>query len=488
MTTPQPIELIYSLVGYPHETEWLEFKTGNNDPERIGKDISALSNTAAWLGRDKAYKIWGVDDSTRELVGTDFDPLTAKGKGNQDLLIWLKLMLTPNANYEFKQFTHDGKHFVVLVIHAAINQPVCFKKQAYIREGTSTTTLEAGSTREAELWRRLQRSDFEERNALENVSLPELVELLNIDAYYRLLGLRLPTSHEASIISLLEQGLVKDQDNGLLSITNLGALLIAKRLSSFPTLKKRPLRILTFSGKGSREILADKTFDEGYATAISAAQEYILTHIAIGEQSDGALRLVQYEYPQKAIRELLTNVIMHQDLNVATQGPLICIYQNRIEFSNPGISLVRPDRILNAQPKTRNAALAGILRQMDLCEEGGTGWDIAVAACEDLHMLPPKITTSEDLGTNVTLFKGLAYDRMTKRERLDALYWHACLRFADGEAMSNQSLRKRFGLGDDNKSSLSMSRLIREGCNEHSIKIEDESSSTKNRRYIPFWA
>ena len=41
------MELIYSLVGYPDETEWLEFKEGNSDPVRTGRDISALANTAA---------------------------------------------------------------------------------------------------------------------------------------------------------------------------------------------------------------------------------------------------------------------------------------------------------------------------------------------------------------------------------------------------------------------------------------------------------
>lgn len=81
------MELIYSLIGYPNETEWIEFKEGNSDLERIGRDISALANVAAYLGRPRAYKIWGVEDDTHALVGTQFDPYHAKGKGNQDLQI-----------------------------------------------------------------------------------------------------------------------------------------------------------------------------------------------------------------------------------------------------------------------------------------------------------------------------------------------------------------------------------------------------------------
>ena len=52
------MELVYSLVGFPDETEWLEFKEGNSDPKSIGRDISALANSAAYLGRDFAFKLW----------------------------------------------------------------------------------------------------------------------------------------------------------------------------------------------------------------------------------------------------------------------------------------------------------------------------------------------------------------------------------------------------------------------------------------------
>lgn len=35
-----------------------------------------------------------------------------------------------------------------------------------------------------------------------------------------------------------------------------------------------------------------------------------------------------------------------------------------------------------------------------------------------------------------------------KSERKNAVYWHTCLLYAQGESMSNQSLRERFGLSD----------------------------------------
>ena len=166
----------------------------------------------------------------------------------------------------------------------------------------------------------------------------------------------------------------------------------------------------------------------------------------------------------------------------------MCVYDNRIEFSNPGSSLIPVDRVLNAQPKTRNVELASLLRRMDLCEEGGTGWDRVVAACEAAHMLAPKMESDDDLGTRVTLFGGSGYGRMAKAERLDALYWHACLMYAKGASMSNATLRERLGLGSQSKDALAVSRLIKQGVEARLIKPEDADAGSRYMRYLPIWA
>lgn len=488
MSEVSKIELIYSLIGFPAETEWLEFKEGNGDPERLGRDISALANSAALHGRSRAYRIWGVSDSDHALVGTTFNPYTKKAKGNQDLLIWLTRFLSANANYEFDCFSHNGNDYVVLTIKAAAGQPVSFDKACYIREGSSTTRLLAGSAKEAELWRRLQSIDFEDQAAAEDLSDSEVLEQLDVAKYYELLGVRKPASAEAVLDTLAEQGMIRLQDNGRYSITNLGALLIANSLTAYPSLRKRPVRVVRYAGKGNFEVLSDETFDKGYAAALSETAKYVMSQLPAEEEVDGAFRRVVYPYPQRAIRELLANAVIHQDISDTTAGPLVSLYENRIVFSNPGTSLIPIYRVLNAQPRTRNASLARILRQMDLCEEGGTGWDLVIAECERLHIAAPKIESDDELGMQVTLYAGSAFERMTKAERRDATYWHACLLFAQDDAMSNQTLRERFGLAAERKSTIAISRLIRECCEAGLIKPEDDDAGDRYRRYIPYWA
>lgn len=488
MVDTSTIELIYQLVGYPHETEWLEFKRNVKDPQAIGKDISALANAAAYHGRPFAYKIWGVDDKTHDLVGTTFAPLATKAQGQQDLPIWLKQHLSANANYDFIDIEHEGQHFVVLRIAAAGYQPVRFKNLSYIREGNATTALAPGTEKEAELWRRLQKSDFEHGIAEENLTFSEVEERLFIDEYFQFVGMRRPATDTVTAEALVRQELLTVQDNGLFGITNLGALLVARDMNVFPALRKRRLRVVRFQGVGRTDILADRIFNEGYAVALPLAQRYILESLPAEEVQEGAFRKIQYQFPERAIRELLSNIAIHQDLHDAGRSPEVHIFNNRLEFTNPGIMLVPQERVLNAQPKTRNASLVNILRQMDLCEEEGTGWDIVITDCEARHLAAPKITSDDATGTQVTLFSENAFSRMTKAERKQAAYWHACLMLAQDEALTNVSLRERFGLADDKKDLVAISRLIRECCNDGLLREEDPDAGKRHMRYLPSWA
>lgn len=481
-------ELVYSLIGFPAETEWIEFKEGNTDPDRVARDICALANSAALLGREFAYKLWGIEDATHAIVGTSFDPYTAKGKGSQGLLIWLRSVLTANASYSFSSVPMGCHRVVVLKVQAPVAQPVYYDGHAYIREGSSTARLVVGSAKEALLWKKLLGTRFEEQVALEDVAAGDIQELLDVPAYYELLGLRHASSTDSVLAQLEEQGYIARQDNGRYRILNLGALVIAKSLSAFPGLFKRPLRVIRFDGNASFGILNDMLFDEGYAICLNKAERHIMALIPAREVVDGPFRRIEHAIPQRTVRELLSNALIHQDLTDSSCGPVVNIYDNRIEFLNPGQSLIPLERVLNAQPKSRNPKLARQMRLMGLCEEGGTGWDLAVAACEDRHLPAPKLVCDEHGETRATAYSERPYAQMSKAERRDALYWHACLLYAQGSSMSNGSLRARFGIGGEEKDVVSVSRLIRECCEAGLIKAEDASVGAKYRRYVPGWA
>ena len=89
------------------EREWIEFKENNTNPDEIGKRLSALANGASLHGRENGYLVFGVQDATLAVVGTTFQPRTAK-KGNEDLEMWLSRMLDPRLDFRITEFEHSG--------------------------------------------------------------------------------------------------------------------------------------------------------------------------------------------------------------------------------------------------------------------------------------------------------------------------------------------------------------------------------------------
>jgi len=95
--------VLRELCHLSREAEWVEFKRDNADPNEIGEYLSALSNTAALLGKAHAYLVRGVADGSHEIVGTKFRPFTAK-VGNEELESWLLHLLSPRIDFQFHDF------------------------------------------------------------------------------------------------------------------------------------------------------------------------------------------------------------------------------------------------------------------------------------------------------------------------------------------------------------------------------------------------
>ena len=478
-------DLIERLSALPTETEYGEFKESYPEPDRGGKDLCALANSAAFHGVKAAYKVWGIVDSTHEVKGTTFNPRTKK-KGNQPLEIWLRRMLSDNAHFEVSPTTFQGKNVVVLQIWPATNYPVRFAGNAYIRSDSSTQPLVPGSRRETELWRRIQREDFEDLVAAENLETEEVFELLDHTTYFDLLGMPRPTDTALALHYFIEDGLAYLQDDGRVSITNLGAILFARKLSRFALIRRKALRIIRYSGNGRACDRREREMERGYALDLDAAYEFIDGALPVTEEISGARRDVKNAFPQSAIRELIVNALIHQDLSVTGAGPMVEIFNNRIEFTNPGTPLVRIDRIVNDPPQSRNEKLSALMRRLGYCEEAGSGWDTIIEGCEDYLLPAPRIDADSGTSTRIALFGHKEFREMTPDERLDACYWHACVRYGRGEFINNSSLRERFGLKPSNTAQIS--RLIKEAVGKPLIKPLDPATSPRYMVYMPYWA
>lgn len=157
------------------------------------------------------------------------------------------------------------------------------------------------------------------------------------------------------------------------------------------------------------------------------------------------------------IRELVANAIIHQDLN--EKGfPMIEIFTDRIEISNPGVPEIMPERFIDSY-YSRN----------------------------ELYQLPPIDFNVDEKRTKVSVFAYKELNKLDKKEKSRACYQHACLQYVSNDKLTNESLRERFGIEERNAAIAS--RIIKECFIDGLIKEDDpDSKSRKFKKYIPFWA
>ena len=479
------IALVDYLRSYDSEEEWFEFKVDNINPERIGEYISALSNSALLSDHPFGYLIWGIDDSTHEVVGTSFNPGIAK-KGNLELLNWLALQIVPRIVIDFIELDGwNGKHVVVLEIPAASSAPVRFHGTEYIRVGSNIQELSKYPEYERELWRRFDRFPAEMRIAKSGLRVGNLNEFLVFDAYFIMQDLPMPLSIEGMVDRFIEEKFIIKADNGTYSITVLGALLFARNLLDFPSIASKAIRVISYSRDSRIEALSDVTAKEGYAISFDQICNRIYDIIRVPEVIRGGRREEPMLFPAVSIRELVGNLLIHQDLSIAGSGPLVELFPSRIEGSNPGALLVPRDRIIDAPPRVRNEALAAFLRRIRICEERGSGFDRMEEGMASMHLPSPLVESGFDF-TRVKLLRYDDFSSWMNEDRIRTCYISTCLKYIESVPVSNAILRERFGI--DEKNSAVVSRIVKEAIDDNRIKLLDASTGPKSRRYVPYWA
>jgi len=141
MTNDELIQLINELCALPKENEWVEFKTGTaTTNERLGQYISAISNAACLAHQFFGYLVFGIDDGTHEVVGTNYKFKNRKEE-NQELELWIRRLLYPSVKFQHFTCRYNQLYLEIFKIPAAVAEPTNFKKIPYIRFDSSLTDL-----------------------------------------------------------------------------------------------------------------------------------------------------------------------------------------------------------------------------------------------------------------------------------------------------------------------------------------------------------
>lgn len=468
----------------PRETEWLEFKVNYGAPQDIGEYISALSNAAALAGRDHAYMLWGIDDASHDVVGTRFSPARAK-KGNEPLETWLHRGLNPSVDFAFHEVVVDGNKLVLLIVPKAYHRPIAFRGKRYVRAGSGKKRLDDYPEKERALWRLFDRIGFEQQVAADRLSAKDILQALDYPQHFYLLRQPPPDGAEAIAAALVRDSVVVRSEAGGFDVTNLGAMLLAKDLGDFPRLRRKALRVIHYRGADRLHALTEHEFTEGYASGFDKMALHVVARLPAKEEFDGVYLRPVTSFPEVAVRELIANALIHQDFAQSGAGPMVEIFEGRLEISNPGEPLVDTQRFVDATPTSRNEALASLMRRFRLCEERGSGIDRVVSEIER-RQLPAPLFEAAPRSTRAVLFDRKSLAEMDGQERLRACYLHACLQFVTGSRTTNGSLRERLGVSDKNASMVS--RILGEAVAAGLIVVANPENGLRSRHYVPFWA
>lgn len=467
-----------SLNPLPQEMNDLDWKSGLSDKsEKLAHHLSAFANQS-----DGGFIVFGINNGTIE------------GLSNQDYTEIIKKLgniardsLEPVISLDHSILQVNDVDLLFIYIPESRDKPVHIRGRtvydSYIRSAGQTRKMS-----KQEVVRCISQTShyrFEEELTAKNLTGDEILKKLDFVSYFDLLKRNLPENKNA-ILDLLSADKLIVKDKGNYHITNLGAILFAKDLKEFETLSRKAVRVIIYEGKNRLKTIKELQGQKGYANGFEGLVKYINDQLPTNEVIEQALRKEVKMYPELTIRELVANALIHQDFYIAGTGPMVEIFSDRVEITNPGRPIINTMRFIDYPPQSRNEILASFMRRINICEERGSGVDKVIFQVEFYQLPAPNFIETEN-HLKVILYAHRPLSEMDKNDRIRACYQHCCLKYVSGEKMSNQTLRKRFNIADANYPMAS--RIISDTVEAGLIKLLDpESTSRKYAYYVPFWA
>lgn len=453
------------------ETQHLEFKEAKQqyDTTKLCRYCVAIANEGG------GHLVLGVADKLpRPVVGSAAFADTQDSA--EKLFQWLGFRVDVEA------VAHPDGRVVVFIIPGRPKGTAYHYDGAYLmRSGEELVPMSEDQLRRifAE-----GQPDWLEFAALKDASAQDVVQLLDTQTFFDLLHLPYPTDQAGVLSRLLDERLITHSAAGF-HILNIGAILLAKSLRSFPSISRKAARVIVYAGESKMQTLSDLTGEKGYAVGFTDLVQYVMGKLPQNEVIEGAIRKEIKLVPEVVIRELLANALIHQDFEMGGASPTVEVFTNRVEISNPGEPIVPVERFIDGY-QSRNERLADLMRRFGICEEKSSGIDRVIEAAELMQLPAPEFLTGHKRMT-VVIYGSRTFREMNGSDRVRACYQHCVLQYVLRRQMTNQSLRERFGLSEG--SSNTVSQIITTTIEQGLVKNDPNApDSRRYARYIPIWA
>ena len=353
------------------ENEVVEFKQAGNDykTDPIGEYFSALANEANLRGVESAWLVFGVDNKTRGVVGTNYRPET-------DRLQSLKMQMAENTEprvtfRNIHELHHAGGRVLLLEVPAAPRGiPIAWKGHYFARAGESLISL--GLDKQDEIRRQTLAQDWTAQlvSGATLAHLDEQALQLARSAFAKKHANRLP---EAEVMSWPMQTFLERAKLVREGQITRATLLLLGQPTAAHWLLPHPAQ-MTWKLEGPER--AYEHFGLPFLVTTSELYQRI-RNIQIRILPDHSLIPVEVsKYDQRVVLEALHNCIAHQDYErngriVVTERPATLVFENEGQFFEG-----QPDDYIEGKKtprRYRNPFLAQAMAELNMIDTMGYG-------------------------------------------------------------------------------------------------------------------
>lgn len=353
------------------ENEVIEFKQVGNDydTDKIGRYFSALANEANLRGDEIAWLVFGVNNKTRAVVGSDYRPETER---LQSTKMQIADNTEPSITFRnIHELNHPDGRVILLEIPAAPRgMPIAWKGHYYARAGESLIGL--GLDKQDEIRQQTISSDWSAQ-PVSSATVDDLDEQAlqkARESYARKYSNRFDAEEVIRwpLATFLDRARLTQ--NGQITRTTL--LLLGKPESAY-LLSPHPAQ-MTWKLEGAER--AYEHFGPPFLLNSTVLYKKIRNIQLRLLPQDELLPIEVSKYDQKIVLEALHNCIAHQDYTrngriLVTERPDKLIFENEGGFFEG-----QPDDYIsgNKTPRRyRNSFLAQAMAELNMIDTMGYG-------------------------------------------------------------------------------------------------------------------
>lgn len=387
------------------ESETFEFKKSLGEWKEIIKTICAFANTSGGkvvIGLSAHEKLLGAD------IGKDtIESLTNKVVQNTDPKIHPRIIVEKT----------DGKSIIVIEVKESSDHLILAFGKPYKRIGKSTIRMSKDEYEHLILEKHGSKLQFD-------TQICRGASLKDIDR--QKLRWFLITAKEERNFDINPKISVKEALNRLHLIqnnnfSNVAILLFGKDPQKFfPQVKIKAGR---FKDSEGLDFIDLKLLEGTIPELREKAMRFVMEHIKHGVFFDANRRFDKWEYPLRAVEEILNNALAHRDYfsNAEIQ---LSICDDRIEVWNPGElpSPLTPEDLKRKHKSIpRNKVLADKLFLIKFIEQWGKGTNRIIDEMKQYNLSEPEFKNLSG-GFEVTLAgPGKSFEKEIEKEKLHKL-------------------------------------------------------------------